>query len=650
MALNVRRTLLKAKGLVRKGDSDGAAQLFDAVLKQFPQNKEAMLGLASMSNETSLVQQASIPASEQDLKNLVNLFNRGHLQQALGAGRMLAIRHRGEPLIHNVVGAVYKRLHQYDNAIASFTQAVRLKPDYAEAYNNLGAACHDVGRYDDAAFSYSKAIEHDADFFEAYCNLGSVLAESGRPKDAIGTYLRAVRIKPDCEETAAKMLFQLAEICDWDGIVSNAAAIRHLGIANQQVLPAILLYLEDHPGRHRQRSELYSNTMFQKQQPTLIPHPQVKPKRLRIGYFSAHFHDHATMYQVARLFESHDHDAFETIVYSYGVSTEDSMRGRLIEAVDEFYDVQDLTDVDMAALCRTHRLDIAVDLMGYMQRARLGIFSYRAAPIQISYLGYPGTTGASFIDYIIADEVVIPREQGIHYCEQAIYLPHSYQVNDDAREISDKNLTRTDVGLPEAGFVFCCFNSSCKIGPKEFDIWMRLLQQVEGSVLWLFRSNEWAQANLLTEAQKRGVAPERVVFADRVPHADHLARYQLADVFLDTFNYTAGTEANDALWAGLPLITRLGWGFPARVTGSLLSAIDLPELIAKSESEYEQLALDLALNPERLAALKGKLAANRLTAPLFDSELFTKHIEEAYQQAYQRYFDGEPLSSIVVQP
>ncbi|MEZ7951347.1 MAG: tetratricopeptide repeat protein [Halioglobus sp.] len=650
MALNASRTLLKAKGLARKGDIDAAVQLFAAVLKQFPQNKEAILGLASMSEKTSQVPQASVPASRQDLENLVRLFNGGHLQQALDAGRILAIRHRGEPLIHNVVGAVYKSLHQYDNAIASFTQAVRLKPDYAEAYNNLGAACHDVGRYDDAVFGYSKAIEHDAGFFEAYCNLGSALAESGRPKDAIGSYLRAVRIKPDCAETAAKLLFQLAEICDWDGIASNAAAIRHLGIAHQQVLPVSLLHLEDHPGRHRQRSELYSNTMFENQQPALILHPEVKPRRLRVGYFSADFHDHDTMYQMARLFELHDPDAFETIVYSYGVSAEDSMRSRLIEAVDEFYDVRDLSDADVAALCRTHRLDVAVDLMGCIQRARLGIFSYRAAPIQISYLGYPGTTGASFIDYIIADEVVIPREQGIHYCEQIIYLPHSYQAKDDTREISDKTLTRTDVGLPEAGFVFCCFNASCKISQKEFDIWMRLLQQVEDSVLWLFSSNEWAQANLLTEAQKRGVAPERIIFSDRVSHADHLARYQLADVFLDTFNYTADTQASDALWAGLPLITRLGWGFPARVAGSLLTAIDLPELITNSESEYEQLALDLAQNPERLAALKEKLAENRLTAPLFNPELFTQHIEEAYQQAYQRYFDGEPLSLIVVQP
>lgn len=651
MAINVSRALLKAKGLARKGDVDGASQLFAAVLEQFPQNKEATRGLLSISSAEPRATQAPVAASGQDLQSLVTLFNEGNLQEALGAGRILAIRHPDEPLIHNVVGAVYKSLQQYDNAIGSFTQAVRLKPDYAEAYNNLGAACHDARRYDDAIFSYSKAIEHNTDFFEAYVNLGSVLSDCGRPKDAIGSYARAIAIKPECAETAAKLLWLLCEICDWDGVASNTAAIRQLGIAHQGVLPLSLLYLEDHPGRHRQRSELYAKTMFQSGQRSSIAPPQVKPLRLRIGYFSADFHDdQATAHLFARLFQSHDSDRFETIAYSYGVSAQDKMLNRVIDAVDEFYDVQALRDADVAELCRSHRLDIAIDLKGYTQHARPGIFSYRAAPIQIGYLGYPGTLGASFMDYIIADEVVIPHEQGLHYCEQIIYLPHSYHVNDDARKIANNTVTRIDAGLPAEGFVFCCFNRNCKISPKEFDIWMRLLLQVNGSVLWLFESNEWARSNLLIEARKRGVEADRLIFADGVPYADHLARHQLADLFLDTFKYTADAGASDALWAGLPLVTQLGWGFPARVAGSLLSAIDIPELITHSEREYEQLALDLALNPERLASVKAKLIENRLTMPLFDTGLSTKHIEEAYEQAYQRYFDGEAPLSVVIQP
>ena len=650
MTINVSKTLLKAKGLARKGDVDGASQLFAAVLESFPHNKKALQGLASISKTSSAESEESAPASEQDLQNLVSLFNRGHLQEALNAGRVLAIRHPNEPLIYNVVGAVYKDLQQYDNAIAAFTKAVKLKSDYAEAYNNLGAACHDARRYDDAIFSYGKAIEHNPSFFEAYCNVGSVLSDAGRPKDAIASYAKAMAIKPDCAETAAKLLFQLSDICDWNGIASNAVAIRHLGVAHQRVLPSSLLYLEDHPGRHRQRSELYSQTMFQGQQQASIARPQIKPQRLRIGYFSADFHDHPTMYLLASLLESHDSDGFKTIAYSYGLGEQDGMMNRLVQAVDEFYDVRDLRDTDVAELCRSHRLDIAIDLKGYTQHARPGIFSYRAAPIQIGYLGYPGTTGASFMDYIIADEVVIPSEQALHYSEKIIYLPHSFQVNDDARKISDNPVTRTDAGLPEDAFVFCCFNHSRKISPKEFDIWMRLLLQVKGSVLWLLRSNEWVQANLLREARSRGVDAERILFASELPHADHLARHRLADVFLDTFDYTADTAASDALWVGLPVITQLGWGFPARVTGSVLSAIDLPELIASSAAEYEALALDLAVNSERLRSIKVKLAENRLSTPLFDTGLFTKHIEEAYRQAYQRYFDGEALTSIVIQP
>ena len=650
LAINVNKTLMKAKSLLKKGELDAAAGLFAAVLDEYPQNRQAAKGLASIERKRSPVTAGDMQLLQHELQNLVSLFNADKLPQALEVGQRLVSEYPDQPLIHNVLGAVCARLRDYESAIAHYTNAVQLKPDYAEAYNNLGAAFNDIGRHEDAIASYRSAIKFEPKFFEAYNNLGNALTDSDRVDEAISSYSAAIKIKPDYAMAAGKRLFQLAQACDWDVSQSTAASISDLGLSVEKVFPFDFLSLEDNPDRHRRRSELYARKTYQNQVLANIKCPDTKPARLRIGYFSADFHDHATMYLMAKLFEQHDRKNFKIFAYSYGRSHSDGMRSRATQAVDEFYDVNHRVDSEIAELCRGHKIDIAVDLKGYTQNTRLEIFSHRLAPVQISYLGYPGTTGAPFIDYLIADERVIPAEHSNCYSETVIYLPHSYQVNDDSRVISDSVMTRADAGLPEDGFVFCCFNNNYKIKSAEFDIWMRLLQQIEGSVLWLFRSNALAEENLRKQAQKRGVSPERLVFAERLQHSEHLARHCLADVFLDTFNFNAHTTASDALWAGLPVITKLGEGFAARVAGSLLFAIGLEELIATSESEYEQLALDLSLNAGKLAAVRAKLAANRLTTPLFDTALFTKHIEDAYQQAYQNYFDGQEPRSISVQP
>jgi predicted O-linked N-acetylglucosamine transferase (SPINDLY family) len=287
-------------------------------------------------------------------------------------------------------------------------------------------------------------------------------------------------------------------------------------------------------------------------------------------------------------------------------------------------------------------------LTGYTKNSRSGVFAYRAAPMQINYLGYPGTMGANFIDYIIADPILIPSDSQKHYNEKIIQLPNSYMPTDNTRIFSERELTRLEMGLPEQGFVFCCFNNNYKISPTEFDVWMRLLLKVEGSVLWLRKSNKWSEGNFCKEAKSRGIDPSRLIFADRVPMDEHLARHRLADLFLDTFAFNAHTTATEALWAGLPVVTKLGQGFAARVAGSLLTAIELPELITETEMEYEALILDLATNPQRLAAIKQKLAANRLSKPLFNTELFTKHLEDGYQRAYRQYFDGKEPEAIYV--
>ncbi len=648
MAINVGKTLIRAKSLAKKGDLAAAAQLFAAILDEFPHNRQAAQGLAALGKARTPPGQASRQSLERDLRHLVTLFNQGQFQRTLDLAEALAGRHPDQPLIYNVRGSVHKSLRNYDAAITSLKTAIRLQPDYAEAHSNLGAAYHDVRMYKEAIACYTNATRYAPEFVEAHFNLGRVLMEYGKPVQAIPAFDRALQLKPDYAMALCSLLFQLAQICDWDTLQSYAEVLPGLGTSGDKAHPFGLLPLEDSPPRHSKRAEVYTQATFGQKELPLIVRPEVKPQRLRIGYFSADFHEHATMYLMARLFELHDSSQFIVHAYSYGAGSNDSMRNRLIDSVDEFYDVSQLSDRDIADLSRSHGIDVAVDLKGYTQFARLGIFAYRAAPVQINYLGYPGTTGAPFIDYIIADRVVIPGGQEIHYSEKIIYLPHSYQVNDSSREISDIALSRVEAGLPERGFVFCCFNNNFKIGPVEFDIWMRLLQQVQGSVLWLFGSDQKVEENLRKQAGKRGVDPARVVFARRLPHAEHLARHRLADLFLDTFNYNAHTTASDALWAGLPLVTKLGAGFPARVAGSLLNALDLNELITSSENEYEQLALELALNPGRLAALRHKIAANRLTAPLFDTRLFTRHIEDAYQQAYRKYLDREAPDTFFV--
>jgi protein O-GlcNAc transferase len=541
---------------------------------------------------------------------------------------------------HNNMGNALKDKGELDAAIDCYKQALKIKPDYAVVYNNMGVALQEKSELDAAIDSYKQALKIKPDYAVAHINMGDVLQEKSELNAAIDSYNQALKIKPDYQSARSLKLHNQSHICDWAAIKADQDLVPKLGTTTQYIDPFSILSLEDAPERHRLRSELYVKSKFPQKPLERAPKPLQKPKRLRIGYFSADFHNHATMYLMAKVFEAHDSEKFEIYAYSFGPDKNDEMQQRLIKAVDVFDDVANMSDKDAALLARQDKIDIVVDLKGYTKDSRPGIFAYRAAPLQISYLGYPGTMGAEFIDYIIADSVVITEQHEKYYTENIIYLPNSYQVNDNTRMISERSVTKSEMGLPEHGFIFCCFNSNYKISPDEFEIWMRILGMVEGSVLWLLKSNKWAETNLQLEAESRGISRDRLIFADKLPQAEHLARQRLADLFLDTFNVNAHTTTSDALWVGLPVVTKLGKGFAARVAGSLLTAIGLPELITETEQEYEALILDLATNPERLASIKDKLAANRLSKPLFNSELFTKHLEDGYQQAYQRYFEG----------
>jgi len=363
--------------------------------------------------------------------------------------------------------------------------------------------------------------------------------------------------------------------------------------------------------------------------------------RIRVAYVSADFHSHATAWLMAGVFEAHDRDRFDIYAFSLGRNDRSETRMRLEQAFDVFIDAGDKTDQEIAGLLRDLDVDIAVDLKGLTKGARPGIFALRPAPIQVNYLGYPGTMGVDYIDYLVADRVIIPETERRWYAENIVYLPDTYQCNDTARSLPARLASRRDVGLPEQGFVFCSFNGSFKITPRVFDVWMRLLQKTEGSVLWLRESNGSSMRNLRREAEKRGVAGDRLVFAPVWPHAEHLARHRSADLFLDTLPYGAHTGASDALWAGLPVLTCLGESFAGRVAASLLHAVGLPDMVTHSLEEYEARALQLAHDPALLDEVTERLARNRETHALFDTARFTRHLESAYGQMVERHRAGE---------
>ncbi len=554
----------------------------------------------------------------------------------------LASYDRALRLRPNLVLALYNRgnvlrdLHREAEALASYDQVLKLAPTHVETVTNRGNILWQQGRLEDALASYDTAARLKPSSGDIHRNRGNVLRDLDRLDEALASYDHALRIKPDSADAWYNRTVTAARMCAWDATRRDA----QMPPLDGPVAPFLSMILADDPSAQFDSARAWVQAKYPPVSPPAAAPSPARAEKIRIGYFSSDFRDHAVMMLAAGMFEHHDKSRFELHAYAYGPDIQDPMRQRVEAAFDHFHDVRTLDDAAVVAHARQSGIDIAIDLNGHTGTPRLGLFARRAAPVQINYLGYPGTIGADFIDYIIADRQVVPPESRPWFTEKVIALPHSYQANDDRRLISDRRFERAELGLPAHGFVFCCFNNSYKISPAEYDIWMRLLAAVDGSVLWLLGANRWAEANLRHEAQARGIDPARLVFAEKAPPADHLARQRQADLFLDTFNYNAHTTASDALWAGLPVVTMRGKSFAARVAASLLHAVDLPELITDTPETYEHLALALATDPARLAALRTKLAANRPTTPLFDTPQFTRDIEQAYTLAHQRRLDG----------
>jgi protein O-GlcNAc transferase len=573
------------------------------------------------------------------------LSNRGHAlrelarpQEALAScDRALAIRPDYAAAWNNRANALLD-LQRPEEALASYEKALASKPDYAEAMNNRSVALHRLGRLEEALRGAEQALAANPGYAEGLNNRGFILRELGRSEEALASYERAIELKPDFEFLLGELIRTQMEICDWRDLDGRLAAlVEKIGRGEAASSPHPVLGVVNSPALHRDVARIWVRAKHPRN--ARVPDMPKYPRgdKIRIGYFSADFHDHATAHLTAELFEAHDRSRFEVVAFSYGPDAKDEMRQRLRAAFDRFIDVRGLADVEVAKLARGLAIDIAVDLKGFTRDARTGVFADRAAPIQVNYLGYPGTMSADYIDYIIADRTLIPAGREDQYSENIAFLPNSYQVNDTRRRVADRTPSRGEVGLPEHGFVFCCFNGNYKITPGVFDAWMRILAAAPGSVLWLLEDNAAAAKNLRNEARRRGVEADRLVFAPRVPLPEHLARLRLADLFLDTLPCNAHTTASDALWVGAPVLTCLGDTFAGRVAASLLNAIGLPELVAPTLDAYEALANELAANAAKLASIKRKLADNRLTTPLFDTQLFARHIEAAYAAMYERY-------------
>lgn len=626
------------------GQFEAACAAFETALSRDPRNPRALnnLGACRMAlrryEDAAAVLQQALGLEPDYLDAALNLADVWIAQGDIARSRALIEhflqRSPRNPDLHAKLADVLVRGGTPAQAIAVYERALSLAPTQADIHASLGKAWHELGDLTRAAAHLTRAIALDPDNARFLTDYGIVLEEAGKRREAIAAFEQASTLDPQDDFIAARLYGTRMQVCDWTGLGETTSRLVALGTGESPVSPFAMITAETDPARQLQRTRCYARK-YAAIRPAPLAVPPAPDGRIRIGYFSADFHQHATMLLLAGVLREHDRKRFSVTAYSFGPDADDPVRKALLGDVERFVDVRGMDSAAVVALARGHGLDIAVDLKGYTRHNRAELFAYRLAPVQVNWLGFPGTCGTGFHDYLLGDSMLTPPEAQLHYSEQLIRMPFSYQCNDDRRPIADWSPTRRELGLPDDGFVFCCFNNLYKITPQIFAIWLRLLGAVPGSVLWLLRSNAEAEANLRAAAQAAGLDPARLIFAAPEPNPRHLARMTQADLFLDTFPCNAHTTASDALWAGLPLLTLMGETFPARVAASLLHACGLPELVTTAPEDYEALALALAQGPTRLAALRARLADGRAAAPLFDTRQFTRDLETAFAMAVQ---------------
>lgn len=567
--------------------------------------------------------------------NLAGLLEQGGRldEAAQWLERAIAIE-PGHADAHYNLGNLHASRGNRPAAIACFEAAARLEPGHGDAHNNMGAQFLADHRADEALAAFDRALAADPANTGTMVNRGKALVLKGDRPGAIEAFRAAFARNPCDTGALLQALFEEAHLCDWH---ARGEYVLTTGPEAAAVQPFASLPFVDDPAHQYQRSVACAARMYPDAPPDMPAPAPSSDGRIRVGYFSGDFHDHATMHLMSGFFREHDRSRFDVRLYSYGPMREqDALRAALRSCVDGFTEIGAMRDEDVVALARADGLDLAVDLKGFTLGTRTRLFGHRLAPVQVSWMGYPGTLGHACMDYFIADHVTMPPGAEAFFTEKIVRLANCYQANDDARPITTDLRGRKGWNLPEDGFVFASFNQSYKISPAEWDIWMGLLREVEGSVLWLLDTGPHVQANLSREARARGVEAERLVFAPPIPHAAHLGRLAHADLFLDTFAVNAHTTASDALWAGLPVLTFAGNQFAARVAASLVHAAGLPELAMGSAADYARLALELARDRPRLATLRARLAERRATCPLFDTAAYTRRIESAFTRMHHR--------------
>ena len=545
-------------------------------------------------------------------------------------------------------GIALKNIFKFKEAINHFNISLKFRPNDAKAYYNSGNVFLELNNYSKALELYNKAILQEKNYAEAYAKRGEVNFVLKNYELSLKDYSQCIKLNPNLDYVYG--LFFHSKMClnEWSDFDAHLEKIKD-GIKKKRkiVNPLISLSLVDDPEMHLKVAKQFSENI-------LISHDYKKKNRsadnkIKIGYFSADFNKHAVSRLIYKMLCLHNKKKFKIFSYAYGFDKEDDLHNLIKKEVDVYRDIREINDHDVALLAKKDELDIAIDLQGYTDKSRLSIFANKVAPIQINYLGYPGSMGARYIDYIVADQNLIPEKNYKFYSEKVIFMPHHYQVQNNEHKISKNPSSKEDLGLPKDYFVFCAINNTYKISPNIFDIWMRLLTKVKKSVLWLLDNGPVSNKNLLNEAKARGISENRLVFAERKSFEKYLAQLKYADIYLDTFTYNAGATASNVLWMGIPIITKIGNSYSARMASSLLKSIDLPELITTSSESYEKLALDLSTNPQKLKILKKKLKMNLKNKPLFNTKIFTKHFENGLEQVFENYMDGNNPKNIFVE-
>lgn len=547
---------------------------------------------------------------------------------------------------------VLQSLNLLVDALASVSQAIELRPLYAEAWNNYANILKDLGRIDEAFKGYDQAINIAPNSVDAIYNRGKLFQETGRYSLALDDFKRALILDPSTPYLLGSYLHIKMFLCDWDGLLEDQQKlIGKISHGERVATPFSVLSLTDQASIQMSASLIWTKDQyFSENYNSIVCKSTRKSKKIRIGYFSADFRAHALTLLMAGVFEHHDREKFEVFAFSFGkIPSKDHMRKRIEQGVDAFFEVENLSNSQLVQyISQLGGLDIAVDLGGYTAGSRAEIFAMRIAPVQVNYLGFPATMGASFMDYIIADPIAISPDKERFYTEKIVYLPHTFQANDDQRPDLGEKLPHSEFGLASNSFVFCCMNNSYKITPIIFTAWMYILKHVQDSVLWLYIDSEAAKINLVRECSERGVDSSRLIFSPRLPYKEHLRRLQRADLFLDTYPFNGGTTTSDALWSGLPVITRMGETFASRMGASLLATVGLSELVAATLGEYKSIAIDLAKNAAKLNDYRDVLKKERFKSTLFNTTLFTCDLERAYEIMHDRAIQGMSASQLIV--